>query len=247
MSMSRRDLLGGRLRALLGGGDPPAPEPQTPPAPAPDRAEVPPEVAARAARFRAEVAARPRSEAPGPLPAVVAWLLDPEPEEAVPAALLRPPGAIEELAFRAGCTRCGDCARACPYGAIQPAPDRAVGAAGTPILQPETAACLMCPDTPCISACEPRVLRAELPRRVGTAVPKPQSCLNAVGAGGCTVCVERCPEPGAIAIEAGRVRVDAERCTGCGVCVYACPAPSRALVVLPLAERPPAPPPEIPS
>jgi Pyruvate/2-oxoacid:ferredoxin oxidoreductase delta subunit len=49
----------------------------------------------------------------------------------------------------------------------------------------------------------------------------------------CTVCVERCPEPGAIAVDQGKPRVVPERCTGCGVCVEVCPAPLQAFEIRP--------------
>jgi ferredoxin len=55
------------------------------------------------------------------LPDVISWL-DPEmgatPRRNVhlaPFPLLRPPGAIAEPDFLATCTRCGDCAKACPH------------------------------------------------------------------------------------------------------------------------------------
>lgn len=49
----------------------------------------------------------------------------------------------------------------------------------------------------------------------------------------CTVCSERCPEEGAIRLEAGRPVVVAERCTGCGSCIGSCPAPINGFEVLP--------------
>ncbi len=49
----------------------------------------------------------------------------------------------------------------------------------------------------------------------------------------CTVCVERCPVPGALEIIAGRPRVDPSRCDGCGACEEGCPAPRKAIVVAP--------------
>lgn len=49
----------------------------------------------------------------------------------------------------------------------------------------------------------------------------------------CTVCVERCPQEGAIVMVAGRPRVDAGRCDGCGICAEVCPAPGGAIVLAP--------------
>jgi ferredoxin len=49
----------------------------------------------------------------------------------------------------------------------------------------------------------------------------------------CTVCIERCPEPGAIVVSLGRPTVVAERCTGCGACVGACPAPINGFEIVP--------------
>ncbi|TAM91103.1 MAG: 4Fe-4S dicluster domain-containing protein, partial [Jatrophihabitans sp.] len=48
------------------------------------------------------------------------------------------------------------------------------------------------------------------------------------GPAGCTACVARCPH-GALSVHAGRVEVDARRCTGCGACVSACPAAAMSL------------------
>ncbi len=49
----------------------------------------------------------------------------------------------------------------------------------------------------------------------------------------CSTCVERCPIPGAIVMDAGRPRVVAERCDGCGTCVRVCPAPLNAFELRP--------------
>ncbi|MBS0657053.1 MAG: 4Fe-4S binding protein [Verrucomicrobia bacterium] len=54
----------------------------------------------------------------------------------------------------------------------------------------------------------------------------------------CSVCVERCPVPGAIVTERGIPRVEAAHCTGCGVCAQVCPAPRNAILQVP---RRPAP------
>ena len=58
------------------------------------------------------------------------------------------------------------------------------------------------------------------------------ACLASVGQV-CTVCVERCPEPGAIRLDGLYPSVDEALCTGCGACEPACPAPTTAIRVLP--------------
>lgn len=149
----------------------------------------------------------------------------------------RPPGAVSEAAFLAGCTRCNDCIAACPVHAIVLAPARFRHAAGTPMIDPYAAACIMCSDTPCIGACKPAVLRADRPLKMGVAYIERAACLAYTGSF-CTVCSERCPVPGAIELSQGRPTIRAELCTGCGVCAEVCPAPANAVVVMPLADRP---------
>lgn len=52
----------------------------------------------------------------------------------------------------------------------------------------------------------------------------------------CSTCHERCPESGAIALDAQqRPTVDLTRCTGCGDCAAACPAPRPAIAIGPEA------------
>ncbi|MBL9002382.1 MAG: 4Fe-4S dicluster domain-containing protein [Phycisphaerae bacterium] len=149
----------------------------------------------------------------------------------------RPPGAVDEVAFLAGCTKCGECATACPVGAIVFAPARFREAAGTPMIEPHTAACIMCPDTPCISACKPGVLRKDRSLKMAVATIQPMACLAYTGSF-CSVCSERCPVPGAIEVTKGKPRIREDVCTGCGVCANVCPAPENAVMVLPLADRP---------
>lgn len=153
----------------------------------------------------------------------------------------RPPGAIEESAFLAGCTRCDACILACPAHAIVRAPIRFRAAAGTPMIDASEAACAMCADTPCIAACEPGVLRPDVSKRMALAVIQQPACLAYTGSF-CSVCIERCPQPGAIERVQGRPRINDQICTGCGVCATVCPAPSAAIVLMPLEHRPEAPP-----
>jgi MauM/NapG family ferredoxin protein len=149
----------------------------------------------------------------------------------------RPPGAIAETQFLAGCTRCGDCMEACPHEAIRKAPERLGAIAGTPIIEADVAACMMCEDFPCIAACEPGVLVDSIAPIMGTARVTAQLCL-AYHRTLCTVCSERCPVPGAIKVTEGRPSVDEAICTGCGVCRYVCPAPENAILLMPAFARP---------
>ena len=149
----------------------------------------------------------------------------------------RPPGAVDELSFLSGCTRCNECIIACPVSAIVHAPARFREAAGTPMIDPYTTACIMCADTPCITACKPGVLRADQPPKMGVAWIQTMACLAHTGSF-CTVCSERCPVPEAIEVRAGKPRIREDVCTGCGVCAAVCPAPTNAVVVMPLADRP---------
>lgn len=151
--------------------------------------------------------------------------------------VFRPPGAIEERQFLAGCTRCGDCITACPYDAIRLAPERLGAVAGTPIIEADIAACLMCSDFPCIAACEPGVLSHSIPIVMGTAHITQHLCLAHHGTT-CTVCSERCPVEGAIEVTQGKPTVREEICTGCGVCRYVCPAPENAVLLMPAFSRP---------
>jgi len=48
----------------------------------------------------------------------------------------------------------------------------------------------------------------------------------------CSVCVERCPEPGAILTEKGKPRVNPDLCTGCKICHDVCPAPKNAVFLV---------------
>ena len=172
--------------------------------------------------------------------------------------VLRPPGAVAEEEFLAGCTRCEACIEACPHHSIIHAPIRFRLAAETPMIDPIQQPCWMCADFPCIASCEPGVLQQALPKRMATARIETFSCLAWQG-NFCTVCSEQCPVPGAIAFEEDqpiandassqaptwsnaatkkKPRIVDDVCTGCGVCQYVCPAPENAILLMPLSERP---------
>ena len=151
---------------------------------------------------------------------------------------LRPPGAIDEAGFLDTCYRCGSCVNACPAQAIFLLARRAGDAAGTPTIDPDRAACVVCHDLACTHACVSGAL-APLsdPRRIqmGCAEVYGPQCVRSRGAS-CTLCVERCPM-GAAAI---RVVGDdkppeilSSGCIGCGVCQHCCPTIPKAIVVKP--------------
>jgi ferredoxin len=54
----------------------------------------------------------------------------------------------------------------------------------------------------------------------------------------CSVCVERCPEPGAILTDKGKPRVNPDLCTGCQLCHDVCPAPKNAVFLVARKARP---------
>jgi Pyruvate/2-oxoacid:ferredoxin oxidoreductase delta subunit len=53
----------------------------------------------------------------------------------------------------------------------------------------------------------------------------------------CSVCVERCPEPGAMKMERGMPTVVPEACIGCGICQDVCPAPRNAVLMMPARKK----------
>ncbi|MCB9904811.1 MAG: 4Fe-4S binding protein [Planctomycetes bacterium] len=142
----------------------------------------------------------------------------------------RPPGALPEPQFLAGCTRKNDCAAACPVDAITPVQEGP--GAGTPQIRAAERACVSCTDTPCITACGPGVLTLSRGVKMGTARIAPSACVAYRGVV-CTSCVNRCPVPGAMELAYGRPRILEAACTGCGVCHEVCPAPRNAVLLFP--------------
>jgi len=164
--------------------------------------------------------------------------------------LLRPPGALEERAFLQKCVRCGRCAQACPYQAVEMGRLEAGIALGTPVIHARKNPCRLCPDLPCVKACPSGALDPQLKdaskTRIGTAViVERQECLSIKGLR-CEVCYRACPLlDKAITIEnylnarTGRHAifepvVHKEHCTGCGICEQACVLERPAIVVSPL-------------
>src|SRR3990172_11194420 len=105
------------------------------------------------------------------------------PEQPVPAPVrtdwLRPPGAADEALFLERCTKCGDCAKVCPYGSITFHPQN-----GTPVIFADQMPCYLCADVPCIAACATEALlpvegRAQI--RMGLAAVSHRVCTPGQG------------------------------------------------------------------
>lgn len=156
---------------------------------------------------------------------------------------LRPPGAPEELTFRGACTRCGNCARACPAGIIE----RDLGQNGwasllTPLLRFREDYC-RADCIRCTQACPSGALaRLSLPEKASVRLGLPRVdmkvCLLAEDRE-CSVCRSRCPYDAVRYVFSETdytltPHVDRAKCTGCGACEAACPtAPNKAIVVVP--------------
>jgi ferredoxin-type protein NapG len=144
-----------------------------------------------------------------------------------PRRWFRPPGAAPEAEFVTLCTRCGDCIAVCPAHAIVKAPASGGLAAGTPIIEPDLQACVVCTDMPCARACATGALVVPSDGwarvHMGVLELDPGRCITFLGTS-CGVCARACPVgERALALDAaGRPVIKPEGCVGCGVCVTAC-------------------------
>ncbi len=192
------------------------------------------EAAARTASARFGSLISPPPAGPVPTPEATA-------AAGPPRVLLRPPGALPELAFLDTCTRCAHCVEACPAHCIVIAPQEDGPGAGRPYIHARTSPCVICTDLSCMTACPSGALQptAREAIRMGLAVVNESTCLRHAapdGAAGqdCQLCVSHCPigttalrvdDAGVIAVGAG--------CTGCGVCEWICPTAPPAISVQP--------------
>lgn len=137
--------------------------------------------------------------------------------------LVRPPGALEENAFLAACTRCGKCAPACPRGAIRLGGAGMGAAVGTPYLVLRDIPCDLCGS--CAGACPVQTL-SRVPAedwRIGVATVDQSRCLAWEGSI-CGSCHSACPlRDRAMWMKGFRKPfIVAEECTGCGKCEHVC-------------------------
>ncbi len=140
---------------------------------------------------------------------------------------LRPPGAIDEQRFLETCHRCGACVDSCPADAIFPLDETKGEAVGTPSIDPDRAACVVCDGLNCTTSCPSGALLPLLSARdvrMGVAMVYAPLCVRSRGES-CTLCVDRCPM-GDAAIRIGDDDLPEVRtpgCVGCGVCQLSCP------------------------
>lgn len=151
---------------------------------------------------------------------------------------LRPPGAIEEAHFVETCEHCAACVQVCPADAIFLLSEANGLAAGTPAIDPDHAACVVCEGLQCTTVCPSGALLPLVERydiRMGLAEVYSAMCVRSAGEA-CTECVDRCPL-GEAAIrfdDDGPPTVRAIGCVGCGVCQLYCPTDPKAIVINPL-------------
>ena len=153
---------------------------------------------------------------------------------------LRPPGALDEQAFREQCSRCGVCVAVCPADAIRIDSTGAI-ANGAPYVVAAEAPCVACDGLHCMQNCPSGALTFTplVDIDMGTAQWRPHFCTRTTIGDDCRICVDQCPLGSAALVldEAGRVKVIDDGCIGCGVCEHYCPTEPKSIVVIPKAQR----------
>lgn len=150
--------------------------------------------------------------------------------------LLRPPGAVAEDTFLNTCQRCAACVVACPADAISLLPTTSDGIKGTPAINADLRACVVCDGLQCTHVCPSGALiPLDDPAQInmGLAEVYAPLCVRSDGEA-CTTCTDACP------IGTSALRLNGKgppevlaKCVGCGVCQQVCPTDPKAIVVLP--------------
>ncbi|GAA3531556.1 ferredoxin-type protein NapF [Zobellella aerophila] len=135
------------------------------------------------------------------------------------------PWSVDWFGFTAGCTRCGDCLRACPEQIIVP------GDGGYPIIRFSRGECSFCGN--CVDSCGQDIFfdKQQSPWRQLASFG--DACLAKQGIY-CRSCQDVCnaaaikfkPRPGGIS----RPELIGDLCTGCGACVAPCPVQTIAVL-----------------
>ncbi len=161
---------------------------------------------------------------------------------------IQPPGARDNDLL-SKCIRCGECSRACPTSAIQPAiAEAGVTGIWTPILIPRLGycdyGCNACGQVCPVEAIPPLSLEEKRKTPLGTATVDRDRCIAWSQGKPCIVCEEMCPVPEkAIYLTEIEFPVDEESlvtiqvptvdpqlCIGCGICEYKCPVNGEAAI-----------------
>lgn len=155
----------------------------------------------------------------------------------VERTVLRPPGALPEKEFLDTCYRCGNCVDVCPARAIRTTSSDDLERAGTPYIDPDLSACVVCDELACMKACPSGALKlVDRPEtiRIGLAVVHHERCVRSRGED-CTLCIEKCPfgERAITLNDRGAIEVLASGCVGCGVCQFYCPPAPKAIRIDP--------------
>jgi polyferredoxin len=159
-----------------------------------------------------------------------------------PSRLIRPPGALPEPRFLQKCVKCGECMKACPTNALQPALTEA-GPEGiwTPVLTPKIGYCeyycSLCSQVCPSGAIQELTIEEKIKDKIGTAWVNKNRCIPYAIGSPCIVCEEHCPtSPKAIKLVRTETKlpdgttktqlapvIDLDLCIGCGICETKCP------------------------
>ena len=180
-------------------------------------------------------------------------------DENFSAAMIRPPGSVEESEFLERCIKCDQCLNVCPTNVLQPATlkEGGIEAVWTPVMNFHIAHCqLKC--TLCSEVCPTGAIRKidvaeklgegpyreQGPVRLGTAFIDTNRCLPWANQVPCVVCEEVCPvAPKAIQtydeetkdvfgkmVILNKPFIVPDLCIGCGICEAECPVQDQPAV-----------------
>jgi MauM/NapG family ferredoxin protein len=162
--------------------------------------------------------------------------------------VIRPPGSVAKADFLGQCIRCGECMKACPTNAIQPALfESGLEGLWSPVMKLRLGYCeYKC--TECTQVCPTGAigkisLKDKQVLKIGLAVVDKDRCVNYAYGKQCTMCHDQCPLPdkaivmvtstvqvGSRTLTIKQPQVDADLCIGCGICENKCPVDGQAAI-----------------